>query len=163
MGALTNPRQTVIITCRSKVDVLGKSAEKDNAITVDWHMPVSLDPQMYAISIGKGRFSAGMIHDSGVFVVNFVPFEMKESAAYIGRHSGEHEDKISAAGLKAEEAQAVDCPRISGALGYAECEVVNEIEAGDHIIFIGKIVSSNLQKEGKRLFHIWKDEFTTTR
>lgn len=163
MGLLTNPRQTIIVTCRSRINVMGKKVEKDNAITLDWHMPVSFKPQLYAIAVGKSRFSCTMIHESKSFVVNFIPSTMGKEALYCGRHTGEHRDKLKEAGLKIHEGENVDCPRIVGAVGYLECEVVQEVEAGDHTIFIGKVVHAESIREAKRLFHVDMDEFTSTK
>jgi flavin reductase (DIM6/NTAB) family NADH-FMN oxidoreductase RutF len=162
MGLLTNPRQTVIVTCRSRIGVMGKHIEKDNAITLDWHMPVSFKPQLYAIAVGKNRFSHKLIHESKSFVVNFIPLKMKDAALYCGRHTGEHRNKLEEAKLKTHEAENVDCPRLVGAVGYLECEVVSEVEAGDHTIFIGKVVHADLISEQKRLFHVDMNDFTST-
>lgn len=163
MGLLTNPRQTVIVTCRSRAQVMGKEIEKDNAITIDWHTPLSFNPKIYAIVVGKSRFSHKLITESRVFVVNFLPYTMEKEALYCGRHTGEHHDKMKDAGIKTHDAANVDCPRIVGAAAYLECEVTNEIEAGDHTLFIGKVVNSEMVKEVKRLFHVDHDEFSTTK
>jgi len=163
MGLLTNQRQTVIVTCRTRgAVVMGVETEKDNAITIDWHMPVSFSPQLYAISVGKSRFSYKIITESKAFVVNFLTENMAKEALDCGRKSGEHRDKLKEAGIRTHGSDNVDCPRIAGAAGHLECEVVQEIEAGDHVIFIGKVVHAELMKEGKRLFHVDGDDFTTT-
>jgi flavin reductase (DIM6/NTAB) family NADH-FMN oxidoreductase RutF len=114
-------------------------------------MPVSFNPKLYAIAVGKTRFSCEMIKKSKAFVVNFIPFELKKEVLVCGTKSGMHVDKFKEAKLTKEEASSVDCPMIKEALGYMECEVVDEIEAGDHIIFIGKILNSDVKKEGERL------------
>jgi len=162
MGLLTNPRQTIIVTCRSRATVMGKETEKDNAITLDWHMPVSFSPQLYSIAVGKSRFSYKLITESKSFVVNFLSKDMAKTALDCGRKSGEHIDKMKEAGIKTHEADNVDCSRIVGAVGYLECEVIQEVDVGDHIIFIGKVVHAELINEGKRLFHVDGNDFTTT-
>ena len=151
---LTNPRQTILLTCRAE--------GKDNVMTLDWHTPLSFQPMMYAVSIGKTRYSLELVRKSKVFVVNFVPKELEKAVLYCGRYSGRNIEKFKEAGLKKEEAETIDCPRISGALGYLECQVEKEIEVGDHILFIAKVTKANLKKEGKRLFHLFGDKFTTT-
>jgi flavin reductase (DIM6/NTAB) family NADH-FMN oxidoreductase RutF len=163
MALLYNPLQTVLITCREEVMILGKNVHKDNIITIDWHMPTSFEPGMYAISIGKTRFSHKLISKGKAFCVNFMPFELKEKVLYCGRHSGEHIDKFKEAGLAKEECENIDCPRIGEALGYIECEVIHEIDTGDHVIFIGRIAGAKELKTGKRIFHTEGDNFTTTR
>ena len=156
------PRQAVLVTCRGKVKILGRVTEKDNIMAVAWHTPLSKEPFMYAISIGKTRFSLKLIKESGVFAVNFISKKMKEQVLYCGRSSGEHIDKFAESGLKKEECEKIDCPRLADALGYLECEVADEIEAGDHILFIARVIYSKIEREDKRLFHITGDEFTTT-
>ena len=151
---LTNPRQTVLVTCRCK--------GKDNIITLDWHTPLSFLPMMYAISVGKTRYSLELIKNSKVFVVNFMSKDFEKEILFCGRHSGRDFDKFKETGLTAEEAEKIDCPRIKEALGFLECKVVREVEVGDHVLFIAKVVHSDLKKRGKRLFHLFQDKFTTT-
>ena len=152
MSELTDPRQVVLVTSREEMEVMGKKEVKDNIITIAWHMPVSFNPNLYAISIGKTRFSADIIKKSKAFVVNFIGYELKKEALTCGTKSGNHIDKFEEAGLTKEEAESVDCPRVKEALAYMECEVINEVDAGDHIIFIGNVVNSKVKKDGKRLF-----------
>jgi len=160
--SINAPRQVVLVTTRANISILGKEKVKDNIITIAWHMPVSFEPNLYAIAVGKTRFSCKMIQESGVFVVNFIPFELKKQALECGLKSGAYTDKFSDTGLTKEEAKKIDCPRIKEALAYLECEVIKEVEAGDHIIFIGKILNSEEKKGGKRLFQIGNDFTTTT-
>ena len=164
MFNLVAPRQTVIVTCRHRVKARfsGSEEEKDNAITLDWHMPCSFDPMLYAIAVGKTRYSCKLIRESGVFVVNFIPKTMEKEALYVGRHSGEHHDKIKDSGLVLHDADTIDCGRIKGIIGYLECEVINEVEAGDHIIFVAKVTNSHTENITKRLFHLEGNNFTTT-
>ena len=162
MSELAGPRQVVLVTSRSNMEVIGKEIEKDDIITIAWHMPVSFEPQLYAVSIGKTRYSCGIIQKSKSFVVNFIPYELKEKALFCGTHSGQHMDKFKESGLIMEEAQSVDCGRIKQATGYLECEVINEVDSGDHIIFVGKVVNSDSKGITKRLFQGDKTDFTTT-
>jgi len=153
------PIQTVLITCRGHSHILGNKTLKDNIITVDWHMPVSFKPSLYGISIGKNRFSLDLIKSSKCFIVNFIDYSLKDAALHCGTTAGVHADKFKDTGLKKEEGDKVDCPRIGEALAYLECEVINEVDAGDHILFIGKIIGGEHLKDGNRLFHTTGKEF----
>ncbi len=153
------PIQTVLVTCRGESNVLGKEITRDNIITVDWHMPASFKPALYAISVGKDRFSLDIIRSSKCFVINFMDYEQKDSAMICGRTSGVHSDKFHKTGLKKIESEKIDCPRIEKALAYLECEVINEVEAGDHIIFVSRIIGGEQIDDGKRLFHTTGDNF----
>ena len=151
MSELTDPRQVILVSCREEMDIMGKKEVKDNIITIAWHMPVSFNPQLYAVSIGKTRFSCSIISKSKAFAVNFVPFSLADKALIVGTKSGVHIDKFKESGLTKEECSSIDCPRIKEAVGYMECEVINEVDAGDHIIFIGKVLNSHIKKSCDRL------------
>lgn len=151
---LTNPLQTILLTCRFQ--------DKDNIITLDWHTPLSFQPMIYAISIGKTRFSLNLVKQTRVFVVNFMTKDFEKEILFCGRHSGKDLDKFKETGLEKEEAETINCPRLKQALGYLECKVFEEIETGDHILFIGEVTKADLKARGKRLFHLYEDNFTTT-
>jgi flavin reductase (DIM6/NTAB) family NADH-FMN oxidoreductase RutF len=163
MFSIINPRQTVLVTSRADVDVAGKSMEKDDIITLDWHTPLSFNPMLYAVVIAKARFSYKLIHESRVFAVNFMSIDNKKDVIFCGTNSGEFIDKFEETKLTKQEADKIDCSVIKESLAVIECEVVNEVEAGDHVIFIGRILGKKLNKEGKRIFHKDNYEFTTTR
>lgn len=159
ISELANPRQVVLVSCEAEIELLGKKVEKKDIITLAWHMPVSMEPPMYAISIGKTRFSLNLIKKSRCFVVNFMPAEKEKEILLCGRTTGQSTDKFRETGFTEEEAEKIHCPRIKEALGWLECEVIEEIEAGDHVVFIGKVVHMQEKKEGKRLFHLGGDKF----
>lgn len=165
MADIAYPRQAVIVSCRgnTKRAFSNEIEERDNLITLSWHMPVSFDPELYAISVGKERFSHKLIEESGVFAVNFLPYHLKDEALFCGRNSGEHIDKFEKTKLKKEEAESIDCCRILNAAGIMECEVIDSKEAGDHTIFIGKVLKKIDKKGGKKLFQAGGDGFTTTK
>ena len=126
-------------------------------------MPVSFEPLLYAICIGKERFSLSQIDKSGVFVVNFMPFKYKDDVLYCGRHSGKVIDKFERTSLTKADAEAVDCCAVNEAVAWIECQVIDRKEYGDHVVFIGSILNVKENKNLKRLFHIKGDKFTTTK
>jgi len=162
MRDLINPRQVILVTSEAEMELFGKKAEKQNIVTIAWHMPVSFEPMIYAIAVSKARLSHRMISKSKVFCVNFISKSLEKKALFCGRNSGEHIDKFKESGLTKEDCDSIHCPRIKEALAFLECEVAEEVEVGDHIIFIGKVVNSRLKKSEKRLFYLGDDKFTTT-
>jgi flavin reductase (DIM6/NTAB) family NADH-FMN oxidoreductase RutF len=86
----------------------------------------------------------------------------KEEVLFCGRNSGRNLDKFNETSLTKEESETIDCPRIGQALGYLECEVLKEIETGDHVLIIGNVLKSEEVLKDKRIFHKQRDEFTTT-
>jgi flavin reductase (DIM6/NTAB) family NADH-FMN oxidoreductase RutF len=155
-----NPRETIMVSCRAEMTILGKKVVKDNLITLNWHMPVSFQPSLLAIALAKNRYSLKIIQRSRLFCVNLIPLGMEKAAVFCGSYSGEHMDKFSKAGLEKTECSRIECPAIKGSVAHIECQVENEIIAGDHVIIIGKVLSSEKHSDEKRLYNLRDRIFT---
>ncbi len=159
-----NPRQTVLVTCRGKFELAGRLEEKHDVLPCHWHSPVSQHPPMYAISVSRNLMAASIIRESRAFVVNFIPFSLIDKVKSSMFVSGEFLEKIDVIGMhEAPCEKLVDCFKLEHALGWLECELVEERELGDHVLFIGKVLWSHLDRDDHRPFHVDKDEFTTTK
>jgi flavin reductase (DIM6/NTAB) family NADH-FMN oxidoreductase RutF len=152
---LSNPKQTILVSCRNE------TKGKDNIIAVDWHMPLSKDPQLYAISIGKSRYSLDIIRESQCFVVNYMSIEQKDQVNFCGMHSGMHVDKFKECGFTKAESNTIDCPKIEEAAANLECEIIQEVDTGDHILFVARVTNSNENNSVPRIMHIGNAEFKT--
>lgn len=124
-----------------------RSGDKDNAISIAWHMTVSREPPYYAISVAPGRYSHRMLLESGEFAVNFVPFESYETVAGVGGCSGSNTDKVGLFGLKGERGSEVGALVLEEAYAAYECKVVGRHTYGDHDVFIGEIVAFQYEPE----------------
>lgn len=156
------PNQAVLISTRGNAQLLGKKVSKDNIMTAAWHCPLSFDPPLYGVSIGKARFTHKLIQDSKVFAVNFMPHERKEEVLYCGKASGAEADKFEKACLTKEECETIDCCKVAEAAAQLECEVIDSSETGDHTFFVGKILKNTPKTDKRRLLYKGKGEFTTT-
>lgn len=146
--AYLQPRPIAMVTARFN--------GKDNVLPVDWHMPLSFSPKLYAISLESKNFSSQMISSSKVFAVNFMGAEYEKQILDCGRLSGKDCDKFESAGFEKSEALKINAPVLKNALGYLECEVINIQITGDHTLFTGKVVYEKEVLEGKQLYHITK-------
>jgi len=133
--ALLNPRPAVLVTCCDAEGI-------PNALSLVWHTPLSHDPPLVGISVAKSRYSYGLIEESGEFVINIVSAACRHAVEVCGQRSGRDGDKLWAASLKLEPARTVRPPLIAGALGALECRVVNRLSCGDHMLFVGEVVSA---------------------
>jgi flavin reductase (DIM6/NTAB) family NADH-FMN oxidoreductase RutF len=143
---------------------MGREQETHDITATSWHTPASDEPPKYAILLSnKLNFPISLIRQSGVFCVNFMSYEYRDSAAFVVRHSREHTDKITDTDFSLAECERIDCPRISEAVGFLECELDSEQDLGDHTLFVGKVMGSHLESpKAKRLFMQDKGNFTTT-
>lgn len=154
----------VLVTCRGKHELMGRETENDDVLPCTWHTPLAKEPPLYGIVIRKDFVAAELIRQSGSFVVNFMPFALINKVKEAMGVSAEYVDKVESIGVhEAPCEKLVDQFRLEHALGWLECEVVQSVEVGDHILFAGRVLFSNLDHDDKRPFHVQESEFTTTR
>ena len=164
MALLYNPLQVVFVSCRGRASVLGRMAEKEFIIATAWHSPVSENPPLYLVAIPKHMDGAiAAIRGEARFIVNFVGLEEAEAATKLRDTRNTFEEPFKATGLTRAEGVTVPCPRVKEAVGWAECELNSEMDVGDHLLFIGRVMHAELpQSTAERLFHVEGDKYTTT-
>ncbi len=133
--------------------VLAVSRKPDgsgNIITLGWKMRTSFRPPMIAISVGKTRFSHGLILREGEFVLAVPGESVARDVLFCGTHSGRSVDKFAETGLTPLEARLVRAPLIAECIVNFECRVMGTLETGDHTIFAGEVVASWLAERPER-------------
>ncbi len=137
------PEQVVIAIAK---DRNGKA----NPITLGWTMIVSGTPPMMAIAVAKTHYSIEAITHSKCFTIAFPSSEMADAALFFGSKSGRDTDKFAEFDCKTEPAKAIDSLLLTDAVANFECTLESQMVAGDHIIFVGKVVSSHINTESKK-------------
>lgn len=137
------PEQVVIAIAKDK-------AGKANPITLGWTMIVSGNPPMMAIAVAKGHYSIETVRHSKCFTITFPSSDMAEAALFFGSHSGRDTDKFAEFDCLNEPAEKIDSVLLADAVANFECTLESETAAGDHIIFVGKIVCSHVNTEPKK-------------
>lgn len=115
-----------------------------NPMTLGWFMPASMKPPMLAIAVGKTRHTLAAIRHSRAFVVSFLAEPQADLARYFGTHSGQNEDKLDAVTCNTLPASKMDGRILADAVANFECDVHQEIDAGDHVIFVGAVTCSHI-------------------
>ncbi|NWF97326.1 MAG: flavin reductase [Nitrospirae bacterium] len=138
-----------IITTRTK--------ERINGMTAAWVSQVSLNPVMLMVAIGPGRFTHGLIKESGYFAVNTLSKDQIEIAKLFGFKSGRKHDKFQ----NIEYFNAPNgSPVLKDAIAYFECKLIDDFKAGDHSIFTGTVTDAKIIKENADpLIFKWEDYF----
>jgi flavin reductase (DIM6/NTAB) family NADH-FMN oxidoreductase RutF len=146
------PERTVLVVSSDREG-------RPNIITLGWNMPTSRTPPLAVISVGVTRYSHGLIHDGGAFVLVFPSIEIEGAVLYCGTHSGREVDKFQETGLTPLPAQHVAPPLIKEGVVNMECKVVGELRTGDHTLFVGEILAAYTSTEyTSALFNMGPDE-----
>jgi len=117
---------------------------KYNPITLGLFMQTSGAPPMFAIAVAPERHSFGAIRHSREFVLSYPSVGMARDALFHGTHSGRDMDKLAECGTRTEPAAEIDCVLLSDAVANLECKLVSEVEAGDHVLFLGRVVAAHV-------------------
>ena len=137
------PEQVVIAIAKDR-------SGKANPITLGWTMIVSGTPPMMAIAVAKTHYSIEAITHSRSFTIAFPSSEMADAALFFGSKSGRNVDKFAEFDCKTEPAKAIDSLLLSDAVANFECTLESQVPAGDHIIFVGEVVSAHINTEAKK-------------
>ncbi len=128
-----------------------------HVITVGWKMRTSFHPPMFAIAIGHDGHMHSCISESQEFVIAVPGSDLAEESLLCGKQ-GEKRDRFEMCGLEKLTAQSVKSPLIKNCLANFECQVVDEIETGDHTLFVGKVVNSWINEQAGRNLIVVGDE-----
>lgn len=119
---------------------------KKNIITIGMFAYFSGKPSLVGVGIAPSRYSFDMIRRSGEYVVNVVDGKLMEAVRICGEKSGRDLDKFKLAKLTPEKGVKVKAPCIKESPVSVECKVVQEVEAGDHIWFIGEVLATQVRR-----------------
>ncbi|MBT5074721.1 MAG: hypothetical protein HOJ34_01795 [Kordiimonadaceae bacterium] len=102
-------------------------------LTVNSFSSLSLDPPMILWSLDKKSKSMDALCAASHFAVNVLASDQMDLSNNFARTSDEKFDDIE---LTTSE---FGLPLLAGTVAHLECSNINQIEGGDHIIFIGKV------------------------
>ncbi|MBI4437279.1 MAG: flavin reductase [Candidatus Omnitrophica bacterium] len=115
-----------------------------HAFTGTWLSQASFRPPLVMLGVsGEGR-SAQMIQESRVFSVSILGTGQKEIAQSFFKCP---EPKNGKFGELSFQKGANGCPILTEAPAFLECNVVETVERGDHLVVIGEVVEAGVQKE----------------
>lgn len=137
-GTMLYPVPAVMVSC--------KCGEVENIITVSWAGTICTNPPMVSISIRPERFSYNLIKNSGEFIINVPNKDLAFAADFCGVRSGRDVDKFKFLKLNREKGAKVDVPLIKEAPLSIECKVKDIIELGSHHMFIGDVLSVDVEE-----------------
>ncbi len=132
------------------------SVDKDdnpNGMVAGWNMKCSMEPPLFAVSLSKKNNTHKLIHQSKEFVIAVPNKGLEKEVKFFGSHKGKEVDKFKATKIETAKAKFIKPPLLKRATLNFECKLVKEVDAGDHIIFIGKILAAYWNKGKKVLFN----------
>ena len=143
MDKWRTPERLVLVTS------VNESGEP-HVITVGWKMRTSFNPPMFAIAVGHGKHIHDCISQSEEFVLAVPGEDLADEVLACGKQSDGIEDRFKKHGLVAKPGESGKSPLIENCIANFECQVISQIDSGDHTIFIGQVINSFASDEEKR-------------
>jgi len=129
---------------------------RPSGMVCGWSTICSSDPNMMAVCLWKKGYTHKLIQDTKEFVVAIPNLSMEEAIHVFGENHGDKIDKFELSKVKTSEAKYVKVPLLSDATMNFECKLEKEVDSGDHIIFIGKVMASWMNEDKKVLINMGK-------
>ncbi|MDD4362705.1 MAG: flavin reductase family protein [Atribacterota bacterium] len=119
---------------------------KPNLMTCAWGGICCSEPPCINISLRKNRYSYNGINSKKAFTVN-IPFsDQTKEADYYGIVSGANYNKFEDTEITPIKSDLVDAPYGKEFPIVVECKVINQIELGSHVQFIGEVLDVKIEE-----------------
>ncbi len=131
---------------------------KPNGMVARWIMQCSCSPAMFAVALSKRGNTHKLIRESKEFVIAVPNKEMEKDLLYFGTTAGNEVNKFEETGICVVKADHLRVPLLADATVNLECKLVNEMDASDHIIFLGEVLECHVNKDKKVLLNMGTED-----
>lgn len=131
------------------------------AILANWVGQVSFSPPLVTVSVEQGSVMNSAMKRHARFSVNLLPADGTEIARGFLKTPTSASGEFN--GWKYVVTQS-GCPVLRDGLSWLECDVRQEVECGDHTLFIAEVVDAGSKGEGPSLamrdtgLSYWKEQ-----
>lgn len=118
--------------------LVGSSVEgRPNFITVAWFNRLNGLPNIWAIALGKNKYTIEGIRENGSFSINIPSTELIEKTDFCGLHSGREVDKSTL--FDVFYGRLANTPMIRECPVNAECAVYEYVELPKTLLILGEV------------------------
>jgi len=124
------------------VIAIGSGSVKSNEINfipVSWITPVSEEPPTVGFASYKENYTNILIEKYKQFSISVI--DDIDLLWKIGTTSGRNVNKVEKFNIKIISGKKLDVPIIENNLGFMECKLINSVEVGEVIFYIGEVVN----------------------
>jgi flavin reductase (DIM6/NTAB) family NADH-FMN oxidoreductase RutF len=126
----------------------------ETGMLASWVQQCSFDPPQVSVCVRRDREIVPLLGQGTHFTLNILEASQTDMIVHFGRGFSLAQDAFAGLDVRREPAKG---PVLTEALGYLECQVVGRFAAGDHDIFLGRVLEGALLDEGQPMVHIRKN------
>jgi flavin reductase (DIM6/NTAB) family NADH-FMN oxidoreductase RutF len=139
------PSGLFILTVRHGADETGMLAS--------WVQQCSFAPPQIVAAFAKDRWVLKWLTHHAAFAVNVLGEGQKQLMSHFGKGFGPGEPAFDGLAVTRGDHSA---PHLSDAHAWLDCRVVEKLDAGDHVLVIGKVVGGSVLTEARPATHVRK-------
>jgi flavin reductase (DIM6/NTAB) family NADH-FMN oxidoreductase RutF len=134
--------------------VTARRGEAETGMLASWVQQCSFEPPQLTMCLRHGRDMNAWLQIGSAFTVNILEDDgSTDLIVHFGRGFGL--DQPAFDGLEVDRPAGAP-PVLCEALAYLECRVVALHPAGDHDLFVGRVVAGGMHGDGKPMVHVRK-------
>ena len=119
-----------------------------NGFTASWVTQGSFEPPLVVMAVRSDSTSNGIIQRTGRFSLHVLKVDQKDLAAVFFKPQKAIGGRFDAAPFSLGP---LGLPVLDDAIGAVECQLVGQVAAGDHTVFVGEVKTATLHADGPAL------------
>lgn len=131
-----------------------RSGERVNAYAAGWVVRVSEVPVIIQAAVWEENYSFELAADCDVFAVQVLGADQVAVARHFGRTSGRDIDKLEGHDVAPGKS---GIPILEDCVSFLECEVMSRQRFGDHIVLVGRVTDSRVNRKTPALIYRYED------
>jgi flavin reductase (DIM6/NTAB) family NADH-FMN oxidoreductase RutF len=133
--------------------VTTRSGEQTHGMTVSDFSGASLDPPLVTICCNRDSITTRLIAEGGCFAVNVLAADQQDLS---NRFASKKTESVRFEGLDCSKA-TTGAPLIPGAVTQIDCTLEATFDAGDHVIYLGRVEYVNVEDREPLLY--WSGDY----
>lgn len=135
-------RRRVLWSMPSGLYLVGSRAgDRLNLMTLNWATQVAFEPKLLAISVEREALTHELISRGKVFSLCVLDREDRAVVRKFAKPAELDADRRTLSGFAFRSA-STGAPILAKCLAYVDCEVRQEVQVGDHTLFVGEVADA---------------------
>jgi len=130
-----------------------RQGTRETGMLASWVQQCSFEPPQLTIALRKGRHILAWLTEGSLITVNVIPEGGKSLIAHFGK--GFEIDQPAFKGLEIRQDDEKP-PVLLAAHAYVVCSVSKQLEVGDHVLIVGRVVAGAVLNPGHPTVHVRK-------
>jgi flavin reductase (DIM6/NTAB) family NADH-FMN oxidoreductase RutF len=124
--------------------VTARDGERRGGQLASWVLPATLVPDRprAVVLLSPANHTHDLIRASGRFALSLLAEGQEALVPHFGLRSGRELDKL--AGVALDPPSPAGLPLLAGSCGWAECGILDALDAGDRIIYLAEVTAQQV-------------------